>query len=324
MTFGDGSQSTSVTIVKKLKQIPSFCHYYVFFGRAQKEMRTSQVDEQQVRASLYDQRTKPPHPNHRPKAPVRMRPRTLTRGNQLALQQLGGASAAATATLHFRTRVLFELPRLSHSATAEKTTSAFRLAAWRAAKCAIAADDAGGVVRVVDLSPAAADDTLTENKKQQHATIELESRAACLAFSRCGEFLAVADAAGTLHLFRASGELLFAYPVIAAGGDCDDSIVSLAFATAAAGAATAAAQDLVVVTASGAVLRLGELDLPSIEQILQRDRVNGLQEIVQSIRVQTASVGSLRAKQRSLLLVGSWVRACRKAGANAHFCAIVP
>lgn len=63
-----------------------------------------------------------------------------------------------------------------------------------------------------------------QNRESDPAASESKSVAitvghevACLAFSNCGNYLAIADDSGALHLFRSSGKFLFAYPVVDSG-----------------------------------------------------------------------------------------------------------
>lgn len=48
--------------------------------------------------------------------------------------------------------------------------------------------------------------------------IEVEHDVVGLAFSNCGDYLAIADQSGTLFLYKSDGEVLFAYPVVSIGG----------------------------------------------------------------------------------------------------------
>ncbi|KAL4129750.1 hypothetical protein PRIC2_005757 [Phytophthora ramorum] len=98
-----------------------------------------------------------------------------------------------------------------------------------------------------------------------------------------------------------NGRLLFGRRVARPGGS--DSIVSIEFATSDKSVSSSDAQDLVVVTASGVLLRLGELRLAEFEQLLL-DKPNGaLSVIMRNIRFGRASVGQLKSNARSRMLV---------------------
>lgn len=79
--------------------------------------------------------------------------------------------------------------------------------------------------------------------------------------------------------------------------------MSLKFATVSAVDALTELQDLVVATSSGLVLRLGDLNLLAIEQVLQEDPRDALRSIMQKIRVQRVDAGQLGTNQQSILLV---------------------
>lgn len=53
--------------------------------------------------------------------------------------------------------------------------------------------------------------------ESKSVAITVGHEVACLAFSNCGNYLAIADDSGALHLFRSSGKFLFAYPVVDSG-----------------------------------------------------------------------------------------------------------
>lgn len=78
-------------------------------------------------------------------------------------------------------------------------------------KSAIIADDRTQV-QIVDVSDA--DETRNVDQK----TIQMEEKVLAMAFSACGEFMAIADAAGALSLYKSSGTLLFGHRVVRAGG----------------------------------------------------------------------------------------------------------
>ncbi|KAL4156945.1 hypothetical protein PRNP1_005971 [Phytophthora ramorum] len=100
---------------------------------------------------------------------------------------------------------------------------------------------------------------------------------------------------------KSNGRLLFGRRVARPGGP--DSIVSIEFATSDKSVSSSDAQDLVVVTASGVLLRLGELRLAEFEQLLL-DKPNGaLNVIMRNIRFGRASVGQLKSNARSRMLV---------------------
>lgn len=58
-----------------------------------------------------------------------------------------------------------------------------------------------------------------KTSESKTVAITMGHEVACLAFSNCGNYLAIADDSGTLHLFKNSGEFLFAYPVISTEAD---------------------------------------------------------------------------------------------------------
>ncbi|KAL4102435.1 hypothetical protein PRIC1_006180 [Phytophthora ramorum] len=129
----------------------------------------------------------------------------------------------------------------------------------------------------------------------------MQEKVVAMAFSGCGDFIAIADATGTLSLYKSNGRLLFGRRVARPGGS--DSIVSIEFATSDKSVSSSDAQDLVVVTASGVLLRLGELRLAEFEQLLL-DKPNGaLSVIMRNIRFGRASVGQLKSNARSRMLV---------------------
>lgn len=248
--------------------------------------------------------------------------------------------------LHFASSVAFELALDGTDATASAQHAHSRIA-WLEHRGAVLENSSSVRIfehshthrRFAALSPHEAASTHssqgTDTASHQaqtdtDATITIEHEVACFALSWCGAYIAVADAVGTLHLLKVTGEALFAYPVVASESDdrydqvtwqlgsadssdanttdpraCSTdvgSIVSLGFA--AVGSASSTLQDLVVVSSSGAVLHLGDLDLPMIERVaLQTERANALYAIRQHIRVQRVVIGSLRADRDSIALV---------------------
>lgn len=126
------------------------------------------------------------------------------------LRASDAASEPLDEALHFTARVLFELPVDSNT---HPTTRDF--VSCCAGKTAIAATQTG-VVRIVNHAPLAPmeQQELSETN-ETHVEIAVEHPIACVAFSNGGEYVAIADTAGALHLFRSDGELLFAYPVVA-------------------------------------------------------------------------------------------------------------
>lgn len=53
--------------------------------------------------------------------------------------------------------------------------------------------------------------------KVERNTISLQNQVAAMAFSACGEFIAIADGSGTLSLYNSNGKLLFGHRVARPG-----------------------------------------------------------------------------------------------------------
>ncbi|GLD92270.1 hypothetical protein PINS_up000803 [Pythium insidiosum] len=122
------------------------------------------------------------------------------------------------------------------------------------------------------------------------AAVTLPQDVVAVAVSPCVRFVAVADARGRLHLVTCSGQILFAYPV------AEDAIEAVAFATT-----SDTLQDLLVLTASGLLLRLGDLALPMLQQSLSQEEA--LKALATSVRLERVHVGRKRGTQPSKILV---------------------
>ncbi|KAG6594294.1 uncharacterized protein IUM83_17834 [Phytophthora cinnamomi] len=166
--------------------------------------------------------------------------------------------------------------------------------AVRGSKTAVIVGDRQ-VVEVVDAGEAA------DGGNVGQKTISLQNQVTAMAFSGCGGFLAIADDSGTLSLYKSNGELLFGHRVARPGDS--DSVVAVEFATAQGGVTSSDAQDLVVVTASGTLLRLGDLRLAEFEQLLMDKPQGALRVIMRNIRFERAKVGRLNEGARSCMQV---------------------
>ncbi|KAG7377208.1 hypothetical protein PHYPSEUDO_012025 [Phytophthora pseudosyringae] len=140
-----------------------------------------------------------------------------------------------------------------------------------------------------------------EARNVHQKTFETSEEVLAMAFSACGGFLAVADAAGTLSLYKSNGALLFGHRVVSAGDS--DGIVSIKFATSEGATSASDSQDLVAVTTLGTLLRLGDLRLAEFEQVLREKPKEALGVILRNIRFERTKVGRLREKAQSCLLV---------------------
>ncbi|KAJ0399773.1 hypothetical protein P43SY_010560 [Pythium insidiosum] len=129
----------------------------------------------------------------------------------------------------------------------------------------------------------------TTDTDVQTAAVALPQDVVAVALSACGRFVAVADARGRLHLVTRSGQTLLAYPV------SDEPIEAVAFA-----ATNDTLQDLLVLTASGLLLRLGNLALPLLEQSVSQEEA--LQALAASVRLERVHVGRKRDGERSRIV----------------------
>ncbi|KAE9348139.1 hypothetical protein PF008_g7485 [Phytophthora fragariae] len=166
--------------------------------------------------------------------------------------------------------------------------------AVRGSKTAVIVNDRR-VVEVVDVVEAG------DGRKVDQKTILMQNQVMAMAFSACGEFIAIADDSGTLSLYKSNGELLFGHRVARAGGA--DSVVAIEFATVEGGLTSSDAQDLVLVTASGTLLRLGDLRLAEFEQLLKDKPKEALRVIMRNIRFERTNAGRLNEGARSCMLV---------------------
>ncbi|KAG3234804.1 hypothetical protein PI124_g20151 [Phytophthora idaei] len=149
-------------------------------------------------------------------------------------------------------------------------------------------------VQLVDLSKV----EMAKNTPQK--TIETLEKVQAMAFSACGQFLAVADATGTLSLYKTNGALLFGHHVVRGSSD---SVVSIRFATSEGSRSSSDAQELVVVTKLGTLLRLGDLRLTEFEKLLLEKPKEALGEILKTIRFGRTNVGQLKENAQSCMLV---------------------
>ncbi|TMW65517.1 hypothetical protein Poli38472_008159 [Pythium oligandrum] len=143
--------------------------------------------------------------------------------------------------------------------------------------------------------------TKNERLPSGNTTLRVPNDLTDFAISPCGGFVAVADESGVLHLFKSNGGALFAYPIVTAG--TKDRIEVVRFASMATDDVDASdLQDLLVLTRNGLLLRLGNLCLSDIEQILaQEPMTTALRTIMSRVSLQNTSVGERRANTQSLL-----------------------
>ncbi|OWY90405.1 hypothetical protein PHMEG_00041477, partial [Phytophthora megakarya] len=139
-----------------------------------------------------------------------------------------------------------------------------------------------------------------ETRNADQKTIQTQEKVQAMAFSACGEFIAIADAAGTLSLYKSNGTLLFGHRVVRDGSS--DRVVSMAFATSKGMTSSSDSQDLVVVTTSGMLLRLGDLRLEEFEQLLLENPKNALSVILRNIQFERTNVGKLMENATSCML----------------------
>ncbi|KAL3662180.1 hypothetical protein V7S43_012980 [Phytophthora oleae] len=150
-------------------------------------------------------------------------------------------------------------------------------------------------VELVDMSD------VSETRNRPKEVIQTQNRVLAMAFSSCGEFLAVADDAGTLSLYRSNGTLVFGHRVVAAGGS--DKVVAVKFASSEGKTSSQEAQTLVVVTKLGVLLQLGNLRLAEVERLLVDKPKDALSVILRTIEFKRTSVGGLKEDATSCLLV---------------------
>lgn len=81
------------------------------------------------------------------------------------------------------------------------------------------------------------------------------------------------------------------------------SVVAIEFATVEGELTSSDAQDLVLVTASGTLLRLGDLRLAEFEQLLKDKPKEALRVIMRNIRFERTNAGRLNEGARSCMLV---------------------
>lgn len=81
------------------------------------------------------------------------------------------------------------------------------------------------------------------------------------------------------------------------------SVVSIEFATSGERTSSSDSQDLVVVTSSGMLLRLGDLRLPEFEHLLLETPKDALSVILRKIRFERTNVGRLKESAQSCMLV---------------------
>lgn len=80
-------------------------------------------------------------------------------------------------------------------------------------------------------------------------------------------------------------------------------VVAIEFATVEGGLTSSDSQDLVLVTASGTLLRLGDLRLAEFEHLLAENRREAMKVILRNIRFERANVGRLNEGTQSCMLV---------------------
>ncbi|CAI5728024.1 unnamed protein product [Peronospora destructor] len=122
-----------------------------------------------------------------------------------------------------------------------------------------------------------------------------------IVFSACKAFVAIADAAGVLSLYKVNGTLLFGHSVVRTDGL--DSVVCIKFTTSDENVDSNDLQNLVVVTSLGSLLRLRNLKLAEFEQKLFENNKDISSEVLKSIRSERANVGRLRENALSCVLV---------------------
>ncbi|KAK1944390.1 hypothetical protein P3T76_004302 [Phytophthora citrophthora] len=154
-------------------------------------------------------------------------------------------------------------------------------------------------VELVDLSDA------SEARNRPKKIIQTQNKVLAMAFSNCGEFVAVADDAGTLSLYRSNGTLVFGHRIVAANGS--DKVVAVKFASSERKTSSQETQTLVVVTKLGVLLQLGNLRLVEVEQVLLDKPKGALNVILGTIGFKRTNVGGLKEDTTSCLLVRSSV-----------------
>ncbi|CAH0488304.1 unnamed protein product [Peronospora farinosa] len=92
--------------------------------------------------------------------------------------------------------------------------------------------------------------------------IHMTLQVLAIAVSACKKFVAIADAAGILSLYKISEVLLFGHSVVRTNGS--DSVLCIKFATSEEEIGSNDAQDLVVIASLGILLRLGNLHRQSL------------------------------------------------------------
>ncbi|ETK73094.1 hypothetical protein L915_19926 [Phytophthora nicotianae] len=214
----------------------------------------------------------------------------------MSREDKGNGSSVNDKTLQFTASLLCELPSTTtQNSQLESIHSSIQdqKAPWIAvhgSKCAVIVGDRTQVqlVDVLDLDGA---------KNAAQITIETHEKVQAMAFSICGKFLALADATGTLSLYKSNGTLLFGHQVVRGGSDC---VVSIKFATS---QGLSGAQEVVVVTKHGILLLLGNLKLAEFEELLLEKPKEALSEILRIIRFDRTSVGRLKENAQSCMLV---------------------
>ncbi|KAI9991723.1 hypothetical protein PInf_017073 [Phytophthora infestans] len=130
-------------------------------------------------------------------------------------------------------------------------------------------------VKLVDVSEP------EEARKATQKVIQTAKEVQAMTFCGCGEFLAVADATGTLSLYKSNGALLFGHRIMR---EDSDSVVSIKFATSEGKKSSSDAQELVVVTRLGLLLRICGLRLAAFEKLVLEKPKEALSEILRTIR----------------------------------------
>lgn len=142
----------------------------------------------------------------------------------------------------------------------------------------------------------------SNQSKDINVTITLSQSIIDFVLSPCGEYIAVGDSQGLLHLFKAtisSKKALFAYPIIQR--KTDNQISMLHFA-ASAHDRQSPIYDLLVLTTRGILVRLGSLHLEEMEKELKSPQFQH-QHLMDRVVVMMVNVGVQQQPHLSVMEV---------------------
>jgi hypothetical protein len=224
--------------------------------------------------------------------------------------------------LNFTAAVLREILPKSSDAQDPKSSLQCQHGLWFAvhgSKSAVIGEDPTQV-ELVDIFDA------EKRSEEPLKTIQVQNEVLAMAFSACGDFLAIADSTGTLSLYENNGELLFGHQVVRVDSSdrckvacfaigecchwanwwflCVRRVVCVRFASEQESGSSSDSQDLVVVTSAGMLLRLGDLRLAEFEQLLRDRPKDALSIILRNIRFERTNIGRLKESAQSCMLVG--------------------